>query len=62
MVVVVVSVMNGGDGGSYCDDYGEGNGGGCDSSTGDSDSDAIRTVLSYSAEEHCKYSVTFTNL
>lgn len=52
---MVVSVINGGDGGSYCDDYG-------DSSTGGSDGDAVRTVLSYFVEVHCKYSVTFTNL
>jgi len=57
-----VSVMNGGDGDSYCDDYGESDGGGCDSSTGGSDGDAVRTVLRYFVEVHCKYSVTFTYL
>jgi len=43
--------MNGGDG-SYCDDYGEGDSGGCDRSTGGSDGDAVRTVLSYFVEVH----------
>ena len=54
--------MNGGDGGNYCDEYGEGDDGGCDSSTGGSDGDTVRTVLSYFVEVHCKYSVTFTDL
>lgn len=49
-------------GGSYCDDYGEGDGGGWESSTEGSDGDAVRTVLSYFVEVHCKYSVRFTNL
>jgi len=53
--------MNGGNG-SYCDDYGEGDSGGCDSSSGGSDGDAVRIVLSYFVEVHCKYSATFTNL
>jgi hypothetical protein len=61
-----LSVISGGGGGSsYCDDYGEGDGGDCDSSdssTGGSDGGEVRTVLSCFVEVHCKYSVTFTNL